>query len=152
MGYNTDFWGEVSIEPTLSAAEVDFLNRFTSHHGRQENVYGDPEEYPSTYCQWVPTKDGMFLEWDGNEKFYEPAAWMKYLIVHFLQENCRASQPSYNLPFMTGGHVLNGIIDAQGDESDDRYRILVKDNHVFYWPTEPETFKEEAKVEIYLDA
>jgi hypothetical protein len=38
---------------------------------------------PGLWCQWVISEDGTKLEWDGGEKFYEYAAWLKYYINHF---------------------------------------------------------------------
>ncbi len=37
------------------------------------------------YCQWRPSDDGMGIEWDGVEKFYNYVEWLEYLIAHFLR-------------------------------------------------------------------
>ena len=107
MGYTTDFSGSISIDPPLTLVEYNALVNFADerHEGK---------DYPSYYCQWIPTEDGTALEWDGGEKFYYPVQWMEYLIEHFLKDN----------------HTLNGVIDAQGEEADDRWRLIVKDNVV----------------------
>ena len=88
MGYTTDFWGEVSIDPPLNAEEIEFLTKFsrTRRMDRKNGAYyvdgtGDfgqgqdtdivnynrpPEGQPGFWCQWVPSKDGRFIEWDGG--------------------------------------------------------------------------------------
>lgn len=89
-----------------------------THHSTKEH------EYPTSYCQWVVTEDGSFVEWDGNEKFYEAMDWMQYIIDNFLGLN-----PAANLDF-SKGHTLNGQIEAQGEEEEDQWSLVVKDNKV----------------------
>lgn len=62
------------------------------------------------------SQDGASIEWNGNgsEKSYEMAAWMKFLIDNHVTPN----------------HVVNGVIDAQGEEPNDRWQIHVRDNIV----------------------
>lgn len=159
MGYTTDFWGAVKIDPPLNAEEVDFLKRFAgsrrmkrgkgSYYAEPGNDFGQaheedildyntpPDDQPGLWCQWVPTQDGDALVWDQGEKFYSPVEWMKYLIEHFLKPEALAKKA---LPFLQANHVCNGTIDAQGEDSDDRWRLVVKDNNVRYvkpmvsWP------------------
>jgi len=107
MGYTTDFSGSIAIDPPLNEAERAQLVAFAED--RHESI-----EFPGIWCQWVPTEDGAELVWDGGEKFYNAAAWMKYLVDTFL----------------SGTHVLNGEIDAQGEDPEDRWRLYVVDNVV----------------------
>lgn len=107
MGYTTDFYGEVMIDPPLDAAEVAFLIKFAD-----DDHSGEP--MPGNYCQWIPDSEGRFLEWDGGEKFYNSVEWMRYLIDNFIRAN----------------HVVNGEIEAQGEERDDRWFLIVMDNVV----------------------
>lgn len=106
MGYTTYFEGQVDIDPPLNQAEIDHLNNFADIR------WGASQ--PSYYCQWVPTEDGTALVWDEGEKFYGAAEWMQHLIDNFLRDN----------------HVLNGEIEAAGEESDDRWKLVVVDNKV----------------------
>ncbi len=39
---------------------------------------------PDLYCQWVPSKDGKQIKWDGNEKFRAYLEWLRYLVANFL--------------------------------------------------------------------
>jgi hypothetical protein len=148
MGYTTEFSGSIAVDPPLDEAEIKYLRKFTETrrmNRRKGPYYVDgagfmgqyrepdvtdynqpPKGQPGLWCHWVPTDDGTAIEWDGGEKFYDSEEWMAYLIEHFIGSNPLAKP---QLPFLRS-HVLNGTIDAQGEESDDRWRLVVKDNAV----------------------
>jgi hypothetical protein len=150
MGYTTSFNGGVRVAPPLNAAEIDYLRKFneTRRMSRLQGPYfvgGDgfkgqqpdsgiidynspPKGQPSLWCQWEPTPDGASIIWDGGEKFYDAAEWMKYLITHFLQPMALAKN---ELWFLQANHVVNGVIEAQGEDPDDRWDLVVQDNEVF---------------------
>jgi len=69
---------------------------------------------PGLWCQWE-LSDSETLQWDEGEKFYYYTEWIKYLINHF---------------FEPWGIKLNGEIEWDGEDSDDRGKIIVKDNVV----------------------
>lgn len=149
MGYTTEFDGSVSIEPPLNEQEIAFLKVFsgTRRMNRKKGPYyavddGDygqnreddiinynrpPPGQPGLCCQWIPTEDGSEIEWDGGEKFYNSVEWMCYIIDHFLAPNAKAKDI---LPFLQANHTVNGEIEAQGEESDDRWKLIVKNNKV----------------------
>jgi hypothetical protein len=156
MGYTTEFSGTVSVVPPLNAAEVAYLRRFsgTRRMGRTKGPYyvdaggfagqdrgedihdynSPPAGQPGLWCHWVPTDDGSGIEWDGGAKFYHAEAWMQYVIDHFLRPAATASTNVIDggqFSDFTFDHVLNGAIDAQGEVSDDRWRLVVKDNVVW---------------------
>ena len=120
MGYQTDFWGHVTVDPPLDGTEIEHLMDFNSQDHRAHDM-------PGYYCQWEPTEDGTAIKWDGNEKFYDSVEWMAHIIDTFLAP---------------AGHVVNGTIDAQGEDSGDRWRLVVRDNVVekqtprLFWPDE----------------
>lgn len=72
-----------------------------------------PYGQPGLWCQWVPTKDGTAIEWDGNEKFCDYVKWIEYLIAHFLT------------PW---GYKLNGEIKWQGEDDSDFGKLIMKDS------------------------
>lgn len=76
-----------------------------------------PSTQPGLWCQWTyNNRDGFHvIEWDGGEKFYEYIEWIKYLIDKILQPR---------------GYILNGSVEWQGEEREDRGRILIEDNLV----------------------
>jgi hypothetical protein len=146
MGYNTDFSGRVEINPPLDEAERNFLEKFagtrrmfrgkgpyyvdnTGMAGQDEEADSidynrPPAGQPGLWCQWVPTPDGKYIKWDGGEKFYNASEWMTYIIDHFLKAN-----PIAKLPHLKP-HTCNGEIKAAGEDPDDRWKLVVKDNKV----------------------
>lgn len=148
MGYTTEFNGRIEVSPPLNKEEIEFLNKF-NHSRRMDRAKGPyyvdgsgsygqgndpdirdynapPEGQPGLWCQWVPSEDGKYIEWDGGEKFYDSAEWMKYIIQHFIGPDPIAK---HELPFLQG-HDCNGEIDAQGEEVDDRWRLIVENSVV----------------------
>lgn len=148
MGYTTDFTGQIKVDPPLSAKEIEYVNKFsgTRRVNRKEGPYfveaggfmgqehGDsvinynrpPDGQPGLWCQWVVTECGGFIEWNECEKFYDSEAWMGYLIDHFIGIAPKAATDHAFL----SGHTLNGRIEAQGEESSDKWSLIVIDNKV----------------------
>jgi hypothetical protein len=155
MGYTTDFEGEFNLDRPLAPKHKTFLEKFSEtrrmkrdvskiknaptskaadlelgpegayfvdgdgFHGQQydESVVErnfPPVGQPGLWCQWVPTSDET-IGWDGGEKFYYYKEWLNYIIDHFLE------------PW---NYVLNGECEWFGEDSDDRGKIIVKDNKV----------------------
>lgn len=143
MGYTTDFSGSFNVSPALSTKHKDFFTKLATTRRMKRNVgpeygvegefyiegkgaYGQdrenniidyncpPKTQPSLWCHWIPTEDGTAFEWDGGEKFYNYIEWLEY-IVTFLA------------PL---GYVVNGEVEWQGEDSDDRGLIIVKNNKV----------------------
>jgi len=158
MGYTTDFDGFVEVVPPLNEAEVSYLTDFanTRRMNRSNGPYfvkgegnmgqdvgpdvihnyNDPDpSQPGLWCQWVPGQGGTTLEWDGGEKFYYSAKWMKYLIQEFLSEDKFrdvAAMVAVDERFaqFTFDHVVNGTIRAFGEDSEDRWDLVVENNDV----------------------
>jgi hypothetical protein len=144
MGYSTDFSGKLKLNKQLSLDDKTFLEKLANTRRMARNVdpkYGvegefyvegggmmgqdrddtiidynvPPKTQPGLWCQWVPTEDGWFLEWDGGEKFYNYVEWLEYLIEKVLKPR---------------GYSLSGEIEWVGEDPDDRGMIRVKDNVV----------------------
>lgn len=154
MGYTTEFEGRIKVTPPLSAPEVKYINAFneTRRMDRESGPYfvggsgfkgqGNDEDInnfntpdftqPSLWCQWRASDDGEYIEWDEGEKFYEAGEWMKYIIDHFIGTNpiAKTHGGSKWLAEHLQGHVCNGIITAQGEESDDQWTLVVQNNKV----------------------
>ena len=156
MGYTTDFDGELTIEPPLNEHEVQFLKDFCGSRRQrrtkgplfaepgdnfgQGNPYGDvldgnhPDpDQPGLWAQWVPSDDGTTLGWDGGEKFYHSVEWMTYYIDNLLSSHAalyiqRHVDEHPSLQHFTCDHLLNGTIEARGEDSDDRWDLIVTDN------------------------
>jgi hypothetical protein len=112
MGYQTEFTGSVTVEPPLAAAQVAHLREFSEERHDDWDIPNIPR---SVWCDWVATDDGTAIKWNGTEKFYDGDQWMRYLIDTFIQP---------------AGHVVNGVIEAQGEDPDDRWDLVVTHNEV----------------------
>lgn len=114
MGYDTKFKGVVSLQPPLTGEQIAKLRDFaeTRHSDSRDELLPG---MPGLYCQWIPTRDGSGIEWDGGEKFYESLKWMKYLMEKFIT------------PW---GIKADGEMVAQGHDISDRWLLRVKDNVV----------------------
>jgi hypothetical protein len=142
MGYTTDFSGTIEVKFN-DAEKCDFVYRTINelnqtrrvkrnvdserygiegefYFGQEDNIVDyniPPLTQPSLYLGWqaITTSDPTMLEiqWDGNEKFYEYIAWMKYLIEKLIKPN---------------GGTANGDIKWWGEDSDDMGMIKVENN------------------------
>lgn len=151
MGYTTEFWGQVSVEPALSEKERLYLFKFsgTRRMLREKGEYycgtgyagqdkspdiidynSPPPEQPSLWCQWVPTENGSAIEWNEHEKFHDSADWMWYLIQNFIKPDPVAKMRFPKRFAFLKGHICNGKIEAQGEDPNDRWNLLVIDNEV----------------------
>lgn len=144
MGYTTDFEGRFKLNRKLKKKDQDFLTKFAETRRMARNVgpefgvegefYVDgkgfagqdsdetivdynrpPRTQPGLWCQWVPSEDGQFIQWDGSEKFYNYVEWLKYLIDKILAPR---------------GYKLNGVVGWQGEDRGDIGKIEVVDNVV----------------------
>jgi hypothetical protein len=143
MGYSTDFKGVLKLNKQLTEEDDAFIRALTDSRRmklRVDSKYGvegefyvaddlggwnnkdkviDCNEPPSTqpglWCHIVPTDDGEGLEWDGGEKTYSMENWIFYLINRYLAPR---------------GYVVNGVLDAFGEEAGDIWSIKVEDNVV----------------------
>ena len=149
MGYTTKFKGFVTIDPPLNVQEIKFLNDFSNTRRMERNNgpyfvegtgfmgQGDdadvvnsncpPEGQPGLWCQWIPSKNGTRLKWDGSEKFYDAKEWMTYIVDHFLRPDAHALGKVEGL---SCNHSVSGVIHASGEDRTDRWTLVVKDNQV----------------------
>ena len=157
MGYTTEFDGKISVEPPLNTDEVSFLTDLA--HSRRMNrtngpLYAVPSDdygqtraadvidynnphpdQPGRWLSWVPSEDGTSISWDYSEKFYEADRWMKYLVEKLLSPAARTYVDQHigedpRLASFTCDHELAGVIDAQGEDPDDRWQLIVANGKV----------------------
>lgn len=147
MGYQTDLYGTLKLNRQLTVDEKNFLEKLATTRRMARNIEGygvegefyvddeahgmglgdptviehntPPKTQPGLWLQWVPTEDGMGIEWDGNEKFYNYVEWLQYLIDSVFPYIVKEGDEPL---------VLNGEIEWEGEESGDLGRIVVKDN------------------------
>lgn len=157
MGYTTDFEGFVTITPPLNASEIAYLNDFAKtrrmhraagpyfvrgtgfagqgHDGDVLDFNSPDPSQPGLWCQWIPLSDGSGFEWDGGEKFYSSAEWMRYLVALIstkpdAETYAQMLAADERFADFTFDHVVEGEIIAQGEDYDDRWRLVVTDNVV----------------------
>lgn len=145
MGYSTEFDGEFNIDRPLHPKIREFLVKFSETRRMKrkvpEELYGidgefyvegegnagqdkedniidyntPPTTQPGLWCEWGVNDEGTEIRWDGGEKFYEYEEWIKYIIDKILAPN---------------NYIVNGEIKWQGEDMNDRGKIIVKDNEV----------------------
>lgn len=76
MGYNTTFSGALALSRTLTIPEAKVILE------ANENPDAIAGEHPGSYMQWVPTESLDAIVYDGNEKFYNYAEWLQWLLTH----------------------------------------------------------------------
>jgi len=129
MGYTTDFDGTIEVVPPLTAEDAAALEAFSETRHQEVRIGGD---FPGIWCNWVPVRQHHWvssaaghrtpveayagIRWNEAEKFYSSAEWMKHIIDNILAPK---------------GYMLNGEIEAQGEDPEDRWRLVVKNNKVF---------------------
>ena len=111
MGYTTEFQGHFDITPQPTGEILQDLNNLAKE---RHNNYED-EDMPSLYCQWVSTKDGKGLKWDGGEKFYGYVKWLQYIIDQILEPNA---------------YKLNRKVQYRGEDFSDVGEIMVVNNEI----------------------
>ncbi|MFA7333377.1 MAG: hypothetical protein WC130_03690 [Kiritimatiellia bacterium] len=112
MGYNTEFKGVLEFTCPMDADRLAYLN----------GMLGDnPDDMPAykkfglqlSYIQYELTKDFKGIQYDGNEKFYFAENACNYII-----KNMQAKYPDFG---------LSGYLDAQGEDMEDRWRLVIVD-------------------------
>jgi hypothetical protein len=159
MGYTTDFDGEFTLDKPLDAVQASYLKKLAETRrmkrdpaiavtlpdpvrkavglpiGDEAGYFVGGEDFmgqekdksvldynkpptgqPGLWLQWEPSDDGTAIVWNEAEKFYDYTAWLKYLIDNFLA------------PW---GYTLNGEVEWQGEDSEDKGILGVKDNKVY---------------------
>ncbi len=143
MGYTTTFKGTLELNKQLTSEDYNFLvnlnksrrmklkvaakygvegefyvNDDLSMWGKSDKVIDNntpPSTQPGLWCQWVPTNDRFGIEWDSGEKAYNMEDWIFYIINRYLAPR---------------GYVLNGKVEAYGEDPGDVWAIRVEDNVV----------------------
>jgi len=141
MGQPTDYLGHVDVVPPLNADERDCLHALGDAWGpndvaaegagpapsRLSRSAGEP---PGQRCPWQPCADGCCLslgEYDASE----PAAWLRYLIRHFLRPGAVAQ--GRGRPRFAGfsfDHRLDGLVVGCRRDDKGLFAIRVADNRV----------------------
>lgn len=164
MGYYTTLWGQFNVEPPLNADELSFLNDFsevrhmdrdlgplyvrdkTSGFGSSE--YGvdvrdhnkPPADQPSLWCPWGFSVTTIEPPEEAG-KHYGAEEWLAYFVKYLLSAEARDYIDEHmmndpRLSSFTCDHVVNGLVDGQGEEPEDRWKVEIVDNKVLYYESE----------------
>ena len=109
-------WKKYSFNGDLGNEGAFFAPPYDREYYLDESVIdinNPPIDVPGIWCQWKVSDDKRCLEWDRGEKFYHYIEWLSYLIKNFIE-------PS--------GYRLNGKVDWQGENDDDKGTIIVQEN------------------------
>jgi hypothetical protein len=152
MGHTTDFIGHIDIEPALNDDEIAYLTAFARSRrcdrpGGPYAVPGNPYAndegltteqanhvpggQPGYWCRWEPCWDGCCLAFNGNEKFYQPVEWLRYLIQHFLKPAAHAAEAGEQwFSGFSFDHVLGGMVVGCRRDNKELFAINVSRNRV----------------------
>ena len=72
MAITTDFIGHIGIEPALDSDQIERLAAL----GAAARDQGEPR----FQCGWLACDGGCCLTHSGDEKYGDPAGWLRYLV------------------------------------------------------------------------
>lgn len=158
MGYTTDFFGELRIEPALNPAQIAYINQFSSTRRMKRKAsvaetMSDPvreavglpigidgEFFVGSTENCGQNKDASIVEYNGSPS-NQPGLWCQWIVS---EDGTKLAwdggEKFYSyvewLQYMIKHFfdpwncVLNGEIAWQGEESGDSGKIIVVDNSV----------------------
>lgn len=106
---------DIPPSPDPKNRMANWSQRYTTWEFLKAEAHRLGVAVPGLWCQWVPNEEGTHIAWGGGEKFYEYIGWIEYLIAHFLA------------PW---GYKLNGDVYWDGESSDDKGLISIRNNVV----------------------
>jgi hypothetical protein len=93
---------------------------FVGNYRSTEGAYLDSNKHtiglPSTSCGWVPSEDGLHIQWGGNEKFGYYREWLRFIATMLLK------------PW---DYTLSGKVSYQGEDQKDFGVLEVINGSVF---------------------
>ena len=123
MGYTTEFKGELKFKKELTGAQMKHLGKYLGKDRRKLGWEGMAahEKYGSwCHIDLEFNDDYTGLRWDGSEKTYEMCR-----IIEFLTDRMREKWPEFE---------LTGELFAQGEDSDDMWRLRMEDGVAKQYP------------------
>lgn len=108
MGYDTNFYGKITITPELTMAQVRAFRKIRPATGgtpRYDNPWDIDTDYEEDGTLYIP----------NGESVSDYVEWLEWLVENF---------------FKPDGHVLNGEVQWQGEEHGDEGMMRVAHNVV----------------------
>lgn len=110
MGYTTTFKGELKFSTDLTSKQLGKLKSFLGEDCREHPEWGGRD---LTYIDLELLEDFSGIKWDGSEKTYDLVDKVNLII-----KQMRKDYPEFG---------LEGKLAAQGEDSDDRWFLLIQD-------------------------
>ena len=153
MGIHTTYVGHVTIEPRLSVREVAIVRdlnqtrRWDAPGGALRvapyPVDDEPPRAgldarnrpapgaPGLWCPWTACDRGHCLHWDGREKPYDGAAWLRWTIDTLLRPGADVTGSAFAREHgLTCDHTLDGMIIGERADTMTLVVFGVADNEV----------------------
>ncbi len=114
MAITTDFIGHIAVEPALGSDQLDYLTILREVTGGKGG--------PPLLSGWVASDDGRSLTVRGDDKYGDPAEWLRHLIKRYLKP---------------GGLRADGMVVGCRRETRELFTIQVAANRVSeraLWP------------------
>lgn len=155
MGYTTDFYGQIEINPPLDSEMVEYINKLAStrrmkrdseklmelYHGENglNGSYGvDGEYFVGGLGSFGQDSDESVLSTNGSPST-QPGLWLQWNITEdgkFIQWD--EGEKFYNatewmeyvISLISENHVCNGTIEARGEDPSDHWLLKVENNIV----------------------
>lgn len=117
MGYNTDYTGVIGFSRELKGSEITHLEPYLhSQYDRREDPNNTDNVGDFNWIDLEFSGDFMGLEYNGSEKSRNMEGQLQFAINRLVEK-----APDV---------MCNGEMLAQGEEHDDRYKIIVTNNKV----------------------
>jgi hypothetical protein len=113
MGYSTQFTGVLKFAAEPTREQLAELKKWLGVDVREKGFKGFGKDGFGCHLDLELTDDFGGVQWDGSEKtYYLDAA------VNFVTDRMREKWP---------GFAFTGTLAAQGEDTDDRWKLVMKD-------------------------
>ncbi|CAM6003868.1 unnamed protein product [Sphagnum balticum] len=87
-----------------------------------------PSTQPGLWCQWRPSDDGMHIQWDGGEKFYNYVEWIKSYKRSIYKMVSTTENPTEGMfEFQSlGNQVVDAFRNAGNEGTNMKYSVNVR--------------------------
>jgi hypothetical protein len=136
VGYQTDFIGDLHVQPALGGAEIDLVNRISRslHVGQEASELRAVDALEAALRELTPCPPRGWSNW------WACAGWLKYLLETFLVPGAAVSgHPAFE--DFSCDHVLNGMVVGSRRDTREPFSITARENDVevgLLWPGVPE--------------
>jgi len=114
MGYSTSFTGVLKFTSEPTTPQLKLLGTILGEDPSDHAEWVHHSVGNVSYIQLEVARDYSGLQWDGTEKFYEAVNAVNLVLAVMREEF-----PDFG---------LSGELTAQGEDNDDRWRLVIGDD------------------------